>query len=179
MIRNKLMENKWDWTTYTLPKPNHNQNPIFKKHFRENNSQAIKARSWSETNCQKILKTEQLTIYQSQVRIKIKMLKNTLDWTTYMLSKPDDNQNQIVKNTWDWTTHNLPKSDQNQNHIFKKTMRLNNSQATIARTESELNCQKYYLRLNNSHAIKARSESESNCQKHLRLNSSHAIKARS
>ena len=180
-IRIKLSKYTWDWTTHMLPKPDQNQNWLVKMHFRQVNSPAIKARSESESNFQITLETEQLTYYQSPIRIKIKFSKNI------------------------WTTHTLPKPDQNQNQIVKEHMRLNSSQSIKATSEPESNCQKTleteqltcyqsqiririklpkketlkteqltfyqiqiriwikYLRLNNSHSIKARSESETNC----------------
>ena len=102
-IRIKLWKNTWDWTTHRLPKPDQNQNQIVKKHLRLNNSHPTKARSESESNCEKTLETEQLTNYQSQIRIRIKLWKNTWDWTTHILWSKWDHTLQILQVHWKFT----------------------------------------------------------------------------
>ena len=112
---NWRIKNTQDWMTHILPKPDQNQNQNIKKHLRLNNSQPTKARSESESKYQKknfrlnnshttkarseselkyyqkTLETEQLTAYQSQIRIRIRISKNTWDWTTHILPQPDQN----------------------------------------------------------------------------------------
>ena len=74
-------------------------------------------------------------------------------------------QNQLSKNTWDWITHNLPKPNQNQ--IVRKT--LETEQLTIYQSQIMIRnkLSKKQMRLYDSQATTARSESESNCQKIL------------